>query len=86
MSTSDQQPVNNLPLEPTPRAIHGFKISRGVLRAMSPIHRMAAETLISKGKWQLVTDSEQEDAGVPGTHTHSDTRRRLSNVNIIIDG
>jgi len=53
---------------------------------MSPIHRMAAESLISKGKWQLVTDSEQENASVPGTHTCSDTRRGLSNVNIIIDG
>ena len=68
--TSIQHSVNTLPCGPKPRPIPGFKITRGVLRAMSPIHRMAAQTLISKGKWVLVDDSEeQESAGVPGTHS-----------------
>lgn len=47
---------------------------------------MAAQTLISKGKWVLVDDSEeQESAGVPGTHSCRDIRGS-SNVTTIIDG
>jgi len=47
---------------------------------------MAAQTLISKGKWVLVDDSEeQESAGVPGTHTCRDNLRGSSNGTIIID-
>ncbi len=69
----DQQAVNTLPHEPKPRPIPGFKITRGVLRAMGPVHRMAAEELIRKGKWMLVSDSENSDnAGAPDAHTCSD--------------
>jgi hypothetical protein len=53
---------------------------------MSPIHRMAAQTLISKGKWVLVDDSEQVSAGAPGTHSCRDNLRGSSNVTTIIDG
>ena len=53
---------------------------------MSPIHRMAAQTLISKGKWVLVDDSEEQvSAGVLGTHSCRDRLQGSSNVTTIID-
>ena len=54
---------------------------------MSPIHRMAAQTLISKGKWVLVDDSEEQvSVGAPGMRTYRDRLRGSSNVTTIIDG
>ncbi len=42
---------------------------------------MAAQTLISKGKWVLVDDSEeQESAGVRARHPCRDNLRGSSNV------
>lgn len=47
---------------------------------------MAAQTLISKGKWVLVDDSENSDnAGAPDAHTCSDRLRGSSNATTIID-
>ena len=84
--TSDQQQQKTLPRGPKPRPIPGFKITHSVLRAMSPIHRMAAQTLISKGKWVLVDDSEEQvSAGALGTRTCRDRLQGSSNVTTIID-
>jgi len=47
---------------------------------------MAAQTLISKGKWVLVDDSEEQvSAGVSGTYSCRDRLRGSSNVTTIID-
>lgn len=84
--TSIRHSVNTLPCGPKPRPVPGFKITRGVLRAMSPIHRMAAQTLISKGKWVFVDDSEEQvSAGAPGGTSCRDRLRGSSNVTTIID-
>lgn len=86
MDNSVQHDINISRDDPKPRLIPGFKISRGVLGAMSPIHRLAARELIRKGRWQLIDSESEEIAGVPGTHTHEDKPRGTSNVITTIDG
>ncbi len=64
-----------------PRAIPGFTITRDVLNAMSPIHRLVAKELIRKGRWHL---AENRDAGAD-TRTCRDNMRRSPNVTRYID-
>lgn len=86
MEASNQHDINISPGDPKPRPIPGFTISRDVLGAMSPIHRLAAKELIRKGCWKLADSEDEVIASVPGTHTHEDDLRGTSNVITIIDG
>jgi hypothetical protein len=81
----DQQAVKTLPHEPKPRPIPGFRITRSVFEAMAPIHRLAAQELIRKGRWKLVDSENSDCAGASDTHRQR-TTTGASNVVISIDG